>query len=49
MSTPDQFGIYTTDQLDECVEFFDTHGFAVLRGLVPDAALATIEAECVAA
>ena len=49
MSTPDRFGIFTTDQLDECVEFFTTHGFVVLRGLYTEAELATIEAECVAA
>jgi hypothetical protein len=25
MTTPDQFGIFTTGQLDECAEFFRTH------------------------
>ncbi len=49
MTSPDQFGVFTTDQLDECVEFFRVHGFAVLRGLYPESGLCTVEAECAAA
>ncbi|MFM7063218.1 MAG: phytanoyl-CoA dioxygenase family protein [Actinomycetes bacterium] len=49
MTTPDQFGVFATDQLDECAEFFRAHGFAIVRGLHPEQDLRTVESECVAA
>lgn len=49
MTTPDQFGIFTTDQLDQCAAFFRTHGFAVVRGLYGETELEGVESECVTA
>ncbi|MFM7064095.1 MAG: phytanoyl-CoA dioxygenase family protein [Actinomycetes bacterium] len=46
MTTPDHFGVFTGDQLDECTEFFRVHGFAVLRGGTDGTALESVEAEC---
>jgi hypothetical protein len=47
--TPDQFGIFLPDQLDQAEEFFRTFGFVTLRGLFSEADLLSMEQECVSA
>ncbi len=42
-------GVFTPDQLDELVGFFDVHGYATVRGAVPESQLASAERELVAA
>ncbi|CAB4534627.1 unannotated protein [freshwater metagenome] len=49
LATPDQFGIFLPDQLDQAEQFFRTFGFVSLRGLFSEAEVLAMEQECISA
>ncbi|SIS17326.1 phytanoyl-CoA dioxygenase family protein [Williamsia sterculiae] len=49
MSFPTDTGVFGPDDLDRLIWFYDMHGYAVLRGMLTEPDVATVESECRAA